>query len=78
MADDLVTPAEAARILGTNKMRVARMIARGELARVTKREPVDYVRRADVERLAPLGPARPGRPRKAENARDSKDGAKTP
>jgi len=76
--DQYITPAEAARILGTTKPRVARMIERGELPLVTRCVTVYRVRRADVERIGPLPKLAPGRPRKDEVARDRENGVKTP
>ena len=63
MADDLITQAEAARLLGVDRARVATLIARGQLAAVAVPSVVNLVRRADVERMAAAPKRRPGRPK---------------
>jgi excisionase family DNA binding protein len=70
MDDDVITQAEAARILGVSRSRVEQLIDAGLLPAVERMEPARYLKRSDVERFKTV-PRRPGRPRKPEGASDA-------
>ena len=63
MEDDVITQAEAARILGLSRARVEQLIDAGILPFVERQVTVRYLRQADVEAVK-AQPRRPGRPTK--------------